>query len=285
MNHTRPALLSLFFGALVWGTIWHPYRLIEAGGVSGAMATALTYTVALILGLIWFRNKLGGARLDGWLIVIALASGSCNLGYVLGMLHGEVMHVLLLFYLAPLWTVLLARVLLHEPFTRVSMALIGLSLSGAAIMLWRPELGAPWPTGFAEWIGLGAGMLFALANVSIRRAAHYSVEVKTLSVFIGVIAVALTYALAAGEVSLSQTAGSTWGMIVGVGVIMLVTNVVVLYGLTKVPASRAIVILLSELAVAAVAAWWLAGETMGLREYLGGGLIVAASLISARMES
>ena len=51
------------------------------------------------------------------------------------------------------------------------------------------------------------------------------------------------------------------------------------------PANRAIVILLSELVVAALSSWWLAGETMELREWLGGGLIVAASLVSGRMES
>jgi drug/metabolite transporter (DMT)-like permease len=42
------------------------------------------------------------------LLLIALVAGGCNLGYVLATVHGEVMRVLLLFYLAPLWTVLLA---------------------------------------------------------------------------------------------------------------------------------------------------------------------------------
>jgi drug/metabolite transporter (DMT)-like permease len=282
------AVASLFVGATVWGVIWYPYRLIEAAGISGAMSTALTYAVALIAGLIWFGGKLRGARVDGWLIIIALASGGSNLGYVLGMLQGEVMHVLLLFYLAPLWTILLARLLLHEPLTAAGAALVGLSLSGAAIMLWQPELGVPWPQTSGEWIGLGAGMLFALANVSIRRASHYSIELKSLSIFTGVVTIGLIYAVVAGEAALPQAANMRWtllALIVGVGGVMLVSNVVVLHGLTKIPAGRAAVILLSELVVAAFAAWWLADETMGLYEYLGGGLIVAASLISAKLES
>jgi drug/metabolite transporter (DMT)-like permease len=57
------------------------------------------------------------------------------------------------------------------------------------------------------------------------------------------------------------------------------------FGLTRIPAGRAVVILLSELVVAAIAAWWLADETMGPREWLGGALIVAASLISAKLEA
>jgi drug/metabolite transporter (DMT)-like permease len=64
-----------------------------------------------------------------------------------------------------------------------------------------------------------------------------------------------------------------------------VINLVVQYGLTRISASRAVVIFLFELVVAAAASWWLAGETMGLREWFGGALIIAASLLSARMET
>ena len=53
------------------------------------------------------------------------------------------------------------------------------------------------------------------------------------------------------------------------------------YGLSRTPANRAIVLLLVELPIAAVAAWLLAGEVPRLQDYLGGALIVAASLASA----
>lgn len=68
------------------------------------------------------------------------------------------------------------------------------------------------------------------------------------------------------------------------GVVLLAINLAVQYGLGAVRASRAVVIFLFELVVAAVASWWLAGETMGTREWLGGSLIVAASLLAAKMD-
>ena len=52
------------------------------------------------------------------------------------------------------------------------------------------------------------------------------------------------------------------------------------YGLSRMPANRAIVILLFELVVAAIAAWLLAGETMRAQDWIGGALIVAATLVS-----
>jgi drug/metabolite transporter (DMT)-like permease len=279
------AVAALFAGATVWGLIWYPYRLIEAAGVSGAMATALTYAVALVLGLILFPGKLRGVRVDGWLVAIALSAAGCNLGYVLGTVHGEVMRVLLLFYLAPLWTVLLARLLLGERLTRAGAMLVGLSLTGAAVMLWRPDLGAPWPAQGAEWIGLAAGFLFALSNVLIRRAHHYTIEIKSMAVFVGVVVVGLGYVALAEPVAVPDVGANIWLLMAAIGVVLLAINVVVQYGLTRIAAGRAIVILLSELVVAALGSWWLAGEMMSPREWLGGALIVAASLISARLDA
>jgi drug/metabolite transporter (DMT)-like permease len=279
------AVAALFAGATVWGLIWYPYRLLEAVGISGALATALTYAVALVLGLVLFAGKLRGVRVDGWLVAIAFSAAGCNLGYVLGMLHGEVMRVLLLFYLAPLWTVLLARLLLGERLTLAGAVLVGLSLAGAAVMLWRPELGAPWPNALGEWIGLIAGLLFALSNVLIRRAHHYTIELKSMAVFVGVVVVGMGYVAFAEPVAMPDVGFGIWALMAAIGVVLLVINLVVQYGLTRITAGRAVVILLSELMVAAAASWWLAGETMGVREWLGGALIAAASLISARLES
>jgi drug/metabolite transporter (DMT)-like permease len=279
------AVAALFAGATVWGLIWYPYRLLEAVGISGALATALTYAVALVLGLVLFAGKLRGVRVDGWLVAIAFSAAGCNLGYVLGMLHGEVMRVLLLFYLAPLWTVLLARLLLGERLTLAGAVLVGLSLAGAAVMLWRPELGAPWPNALGEWIGLIAGLLFALSNVLIRRAHHYTIELKSMAVFVGVVVVGMGYVALAEPVVMPDVSVGIWALMAAIGVVLLVINLVVQYGLTRITAGRAVVILLSELMVAAAASWWLAGETMGVREWLGGALIAAASLISARLES
>ena len=50
------------------------------------------------------------------------------------------------------------------------------------------------------------------------------------------------------------------------------------YGLTRTPANRAIVILLFELVVAAVAAHYLAGEQLRPQDWIGGGFIVAATV-------
>lgn len=278
------ALLSLLVGATVWGLIWYPYRALEGMAVSAALGATLTYFVAFLLGFPLLRRQLTGFRPSWMLAFIALVAGGCNLGYVLATVHGEVMRVLLMFYLAPLWTVLLARLLLQERVSLPGTAVIALSLAGAVVMLWQPKMGMPLPRQGAEWLGLAAGFLFALANVLIRKAQNLSIEIKSMAVFAGVVTVGLcVLPFESGDIAVPPLAG--WLLAGVVGLVLLATNLFVQYGLMHTPANRAIVIFLFELVVAALASWWLAGEAMTLQEWIGGAMIVAASLFSGKLEA
>lgn len=278
------AVVALFAGATVWGLIWHPYRVLERAGLPAATAATLTYLAAFLLGLVFLRGRLAMRQFSWPLMLIALAAGGCNLGYVLATVRGEVMRVLLLFYLAPLWTVLLARRLLDESLNRTGGAVIALSLAGAAVMLWQPSLGLPLPKSGAEWLGLAAGFLFALTNVLIRRTAHLSIELKSMAVFAGVVAVGLCVLPFEAPSAALPPQAWPWVLVLTLGAVLLAVNLVVQFGLMRTPANRAVVIFLFELVVAAVSSWLLAGEAMGVREWLGGAMIVGASLFSGRME-
>jgi drug/metabolite transporter (DMT)-like permease len=281
----RAAVAALLASATVWGLIWYPYRVLEAAGLSGIRASVLTYLIALMLGVFVLAARCCCERPSWWLLAVGLSSAGCNIGYVLAMLHGEVMRVLLLFYLAPLWTVLLARLLLGERAGRVGAAVIALSLAGAAVMLWQPRLGLPLPGKDAEWLGLGAGFLFALANVLIRRTPQHSIELKSTAVFLCTVALGAVAAIFEPPAALGDMTPVHWGLVACVGVVLLVVNLLVQFALAHVPANRAIVIFMFELAVGAVSAWLLAGEMMGLKEWFGGAMIVAASAVSARAEA
>jgi len=279
---------GLLSGALVWGLIWYPYRLLESAGIDGPLATFLTYGIALLAGLfmlprVWRELPSAG----GWAILLVLSAGWANFGYVLAMLEGDVMRVLLLFYLAPLWTILFARWLLAERLNAYGYAVIALSLCGAIVMLWQPGSGLPLPQVFAEWIGLSAGMGFALSNVVARRSTHLSLAMKSFSVWSGALLLSLPLLLWEGRgwAQVSAISGNAWLLLVFLGITICATSYSVQYGLARVPANQAILLFLSELVVAAVSSWWLAGEAMAWREWLGAFLIVSASLLSGRLSS
>jgi drug/metabolite transporter (DMT)-like permease len=281
------APLGLLTAAFAWGVIWYPYRLLQAAGLSGGLSTLCTYLIGLALALVVFRRELLPPRGRGAaLLAMALASGWTNLAYVLGVIQGEVMRVMLLFYLAPLWTVLFARLLLHERPHLFGYLVIALSLAGACVMLYRADGRLPLPSDAAEWLGLSAGLGFALANVLSRRLRHVPIGTRTVWVFAGVAIVAGFYVLGQGDAVavVGELAPPNAGLLVGIGLALVVATVAVQYGLAHTPANRAIVILLTELAVAAVSSWALAGESMHWREWVGGAMIVAASLMSGRVE-
>lgn len=281
------AILGLIFGAFTWGVIWYPYRLLNDAGIGGALSSLLTYSVPVLLGIMLYRNKLGSLKRHPRLVLmIALVAGWTNLGYVLAVLSGEVMRVLLLFYMAPLWTVVYSRFLLHERLTRNGMWIMLLSISGALVMLWQPELGWPWPAALAEWIGLSAGMMFALSNVLSRYATELTVEAKSMAIWLGVLVLSGLPLLLEpdGLVLLPAMSLYNWGIVLLVGLALFAVTLVVQFGLAQLPANQAIVILLAELVFAAVAAYVLADESLNLREWIGGVMIMAASLLSGHLE-
>jgi drug/metabolite transporter (DMT)-like permease len=164
---------------------------------------------------------------------------------------------------------------------------LGLSLLGALVMLWRPDGGMPWPAMPADWIGLAAGLLFALSNVLVRRGGDIDNRFKSLAAFFGVVVVGgllLPFDPTDHRV-LAGLAAPTWLVTLATGAALILATRAVYFGVTHLPANRAIVIMLFELVVAALAAWLLAGEAMTAREWLGGALIVAASLLSGKLET
>ncbi len=286
LNKTKiRAVSGLITGAVIWGLIWYPFRVLEAQGLFGSVSTAYVYGVALWVAFVLCWRQLPRVRGDAMVLFwIGLIAGWTNLAYVIATIEGEVMRVMLLFYLAPLWTVLFARVLLNEKPGGIGLFVVLVSVAGAVTMLWNPSQGLPIPSNRAEWLGLSSGMGFALSNVLIRKAHGVGIPVKSLAVFAGVTLLALAWSLLGPSGRLAPALGlSSYALVIVLGLVILATNWAVQYGLSQTTATQAIVILLFELVVAAIGSYFLAGESMTPQEWAGGALIVTASLLSGRL--
>jgi drug/metabolite transporter (DMT)-like permease len=283
----RPlAISSLIYAATLWGLVWYPYRLLEQAGVGGIASSFFSYaTPLLLLGWLHVRSLRAARGHWLWLSALGLAAGWTNLAYVLGVLQGEVVRVLLLFYLSPLWTVLFSRFLLHEKLNRAGWAVMALAAGGALAMLWQPGEW-PLPHNHAEWLGLSAGVMFAASNVISRHLDGVPEVAKSVAVWLGVTVLTLIgLALEPAELDfVAGAAAGTWLLLIGVGLAIGSMTYAVQYGLARVPANQAIVIFLFELVVAAIASYYLSNERMGLQEWIGGAMIITASLFSGHME-
>ncbi|WP_374626903.1 DMT family transporter [Pandoraea sp.] len=283
--------LAILMGSSVWGLAWYPYRVLAEWGVTAVAAQICTASVALLLLTVVYRRSLGTLRWSWLLVGVAFAGGTTNVAFVWGTTHGHVMRVLLLFYLTPVWTALFAHGLLGERVGGRGAALIALALGGAALMLWSPALGWPVPNNPGEWAGALAGAAFALNNVLLRRVSQampdVRAEMRSWTLYLGcvvggLLVLPLDGGAQAGRAAVSALASgaATAAVALALGCAFAVTNVIVQFGLARVPANQGALIMLFEIVVAAISSWWLAREGLGGREIAGGLCIVAAGVLS-----
>lgn len=285
MNKNALAIFGLLFGATAWGVIWYPYRLLADAGVSGAASSFYTYGMALVIGIIYYgRHWRGIFAQPKSIFWLSLVSGWANISYVISVIDGEVMRIMLLFYLSPLWTLLLARFWLKEPITKVGYISIVVAMIGAYIMLAGPfsDIANRWPIpqNSAEWLALSAGMAFAFANIITRKSSHLTIRAKSFAIWIGVMSVALIFTpfLTSSFPNPNLISFNNWLMMGLVAIFLFMVTISVQFGLTQLTAIRASVLFLFELVVAAFASYYLAHEVMSLNEWIGGSLIIAAAL-------
>ena len=218
------------------------------------------------------------------LALMALGVGWCNVAFVLAVLDGTVVRVLLLFYLSPLWAVILGWLLLGEHPGYQGLVVFVLAIAGAATMLWDPAIGLPWPRGDADWLAVSSGFAFAFANVMVRKMRAVSLQSKSAANWLGVVLVAGAWILAASE-PVPVVSYSVWAGAVLLGWFgFLIMTVTVIYGVTHMPLYRSAVILLFELVVGAVSALLLTDEQVLPREWLGGALILTAAYLTAHAQ-
>ncbi|GJL72260.1 MAG: hypothetical protein NMNS01_14590 [Nitrosomonas sp.] len=287
-HHNLLPILALLAGSGIWGIVWYPYRLLEQNGINGEASATIVYFFALLLGLVLFRRNIrfslifnGKAHLLLW---IGLFAGWANIAYITGIVYGEIMRVMLLFYLAPLWTPIFAHILLNERLSLYGYLVIALSLSGATTILWQPAGTFPLPSSFGDWMGLSGGFMFALVNVLIRKDQHHNIQIKSLAIWIGItLTGVVSCQLNTTSFVITDIAVSSWLILLSVGFTMFLSSLLLQFGLTYTPANQAIIILLFELIVAAVTAYFLAKEVLTSLEWAGGLMIISATLFSSKM--
>ena len=285
VHSERLAVAALFVSGLLWGFTWIPLKHFAAQGLSGLGMTLLGYGVVGVgaLPLIWLQRRSWKPQ-SGWLISAALAGGAANVCFVTALMRGEVVRVMLMFYLAPVWGVLGARVFLGEPITRLRLTGVIIAVVGAVLVLGGPQLLAA-PISLAEVLGLAAGLLYAAQNIVFRAADRVPVSSKALSVFVGCAFVSATLFPVAGDALPPISVTLTVQLIVFSGIWMLLAMWTTMYGVTHLEAGRAAVLLVFELAAAVASATIIGSERLSGLEWFGAALITAAAFLEARGDS
>lgn len=284
MSRTALAAAALLLNAFVFGLSWWPFRELQKLGLHPLWATAITLGSALICLLLLRPLAWRGLLKHPMLWWLLLASGSANVGFNWAVTVGDVVRVVLLFYLMPAWVVLLAWPLLGEKPSTGSLFRLALALTGVVIVLKTPASPWPIPETMADWLALIGGFCFALTNILLRKLNQTPGESRMLAMFAGGALMATSAALLGmglGVVSAPPTPNMSWAALaLFTGLALLAANLALQYGAAHLSASTTSLIMLSEVVFASVSSVLAGAGELSMRTVLGGGLILLASLLA-----
>ena len=286
MSSTLP-VLALLFNAFVWGVSWWPLRTLQVAGLHPLWATALVYLAALAcLTLLMPASALSFLRTPKlWLL--AVAAGLTNICFNWAVTLGDVVRVVLLFYLMPAWSVLLAWWLLDERPTPLALLRLLLAFAGVVLVVLPP--GAPLArlASGLSWIDLLAvtgGFCFALTNVFLRRFNQTPERDRMLAMFSGGFVIATAGALAATAWGLANpppAPAAGWLLVAaGLALAFVAGNLGLQYGAARLAAGTTALVMLSEVLFASVSSVLLDAANLAPRMLMGGALIVLAALLA-----
>lgn len=277
---------ALLVNALVWGLSWWPLRELHARGLHPLWATVIMYSLAALAIAAWRPRALLQVCSQPALWILAASSGTTNAAFNWAVSTGDVVRVVLLFYLMPLWTVLLARIFLHERFHLHTLLRVTLALAGAVVVLKPADSPWPLPQGLPDWLGILGGFAFAVNGVALRRMAHRTQEEgRAVAMLLGCVAVAgvVASALSAqGVLAAVPSMQFAWiAIALATALAFMISNLAYQFGAARLPANVTSVVMLTEVVFASASSVLIAGESLTPDKLIGGLLIIAAALLAA----
>ncbi len=272
-------VLILFVSSIGWGLTWLPLDYLGKSGVQGPLLILVAFggAVIFLLPVLLIQYKAWRAQ---WQLLglIVIFGGFANLAFQTSLYHGEVIRVMILFYLLPVWGVLGGRIFLGERIDALRVTAVIAALGGAFLILDGPDLIRQLP-GWVDLLALGSGFAFAMNNLVFRFAQDIPVGSKVSAMFIGVVIFISVYLLFFEPDSSGLTVANVGlTLLYGIAGITLITFGTQ-WGVTQLEAGRASIIMVMELVAAIVSAVWLLNQSLGAMELTGIALVMSAALI------
>lgn len=280
------ARLACFYAGAMWGLFWVPLRHMAEAGIHEVWITPLYFLVPTVIALPLVIIRLPSIIRGGMTLQLTmLASGTALTLYSTSIVYTDVVRAIMLFYLMPFWSIVLARIFLKEEITPVRIVSMILGAIGLLVLF---GLGAGWPIprNVGDWIGLFAGFFWAVTTVRMRKYEEQSSIDLTIGFFVW--SVILSSAIAVMLVPLQfPSMDQVISVLPVLGVFMLLIIVpgtyASLWGPKFVNPGVSGLLFMSEIVVGAISVALLAGEPFGSREMAGVILIAGASLLEPLM--
>ena len=272
--------ILLVTGAVAWGLGWLPLHHFASVGLVGMPLVLLVYGLLSLFAIpvLWLERRAWLPQRNG-LLAIAICGGGATAALVTALAIGEVVRVMLLFYLAPVWGVLGGWLLLGERLTPLRIGALLLAMLGIALTL-NISSALTHPLSGSDWLALAAGLGFSLNNLATRAADQVPLASKTLAPFLGSALIAVVLCPVLGEYPPPLSLTLSWQIgLMALG--WLLSMAAVQYGVSHIEAGHAAVLVVFELVAAVLSSAWLGNQAIGTHEWLGAALVMIAALTAS----
>ena len=275
------AVFSCLVAASLWGLYWIPLRFLENSGVSGLWASFLIYAVSFLFLLPrFFKLRSHFYAKKKLYILLAIFAGWTNLAFVLALLEGEIIRVMILFYLSPVWATILAFFVLNERLKKINILALILAILGVILIAWHPEIEFTKSFDVADFYAITSGFAFAITNILVRKIGGLSHSVKMCSAWFGVMVLAGCGIIITQDVFPIITLNNFLLIFILGFPLMIVMTWTAQYGVTHLPIYLSSVLFLFEIIVGAVSGVMLANEFITIVQFAGVIMILFAGLLN-----
>ncbi len=282
----RP-IIVLLCSSTLWGVSWFPLKKLNEYGFEGALLICVSFAcLSLLFSPVYVKQYQIWKAQKKKVVLIAVLGGSANLAFAYSLIYGDVVRVMVLFYLLPIWGVIGGKVLLNEVIDLTRWSAVVLAISGAIVVLGGPVIFSA-PPSWIDLIALSSGFLYAMTNISFRAFQGIPIATKASAMFIGCSLLALML-LSFDTNSLKGITAFTyeaWLLIVAYAVFWLLpASFGSQWAVTQMQAGRSSIIIIMELVSAVISAMIILRTPLTSGEIVGGFMIVGAALLEATRE-
>ena len=277
------AVAAALAGATLWGLVWLPLDRLTGLGISGLWTTFLVFALISGIGMapvaLAFRRGRCPLALAP-ILLLTIFGGLTNLLFFVALTKTTVVRALMLFYLSPVWNLIGGRLIGKTRITAGKFLMVGIALTGAAILLGLHHGTAPgWNAG--DTCALLSGIAFAVSVIGLQLSPTTPSWALTIIHWLGAALTALI------GIALFQPPPPDWSRIgawlpllifFAVGV-QAAASLAILFSLTRLESYRVNLLMLFEIVVGTVSFALWSGKVIAAHEWLGIALVLTASLL------
>jgi drug/metabolite transporter (DMT)-like permease len=277
--NSRIAVIVLLFSSIGWGLTWLPIKALGDAGLNGLHLVFIVMGSVSVVLMPWLVcQRALWLPILPFMLLVALFGGLANIAFQISMLNGDVIRVMILFYMLPIWSVLGGRFILGEVLDRRRLTTLLLCVGGAFLILdiWNVS----WSSfSWIDALALLAGFALAANAIVFRFTMDAPFASKIGFMFVGgFVLVSAILVLYPTGVALPST--SVIGGAVAYGLVwILLVSYGSMWGVTCLGAGRGSVLIVVELVVAVLSVLVITQVELKFHEAIGCIMVILAAIL------